>query len=80
MKFVWQISYPPVNGASLGSYVCVKNTTLVIFSDSTSIVLLSIFTMKIFCWVAAYKPDQWKDDLAAWQLAILCHNTLPATA
>ena len=21
---VWQISYPPVNGASLGSYFCVK--------------------------------------------------------
>ena len=25
VKFVWQISYPPVNGASLGSYFCFKN-------------------------------------------------------
>ena len=25
---MWQISNPPVNGASLGSYFCVKNLTL----------------------------------------------------
>ena len=24
---MWQISYPPANGASLGSYFCVKNLT-----------------------------------------------------
>ena len=24
VKFVWQISYPPANGASLGSYFCVQ--------------------------------------------------------
>ena len=27
MKFVWQISYTSANGASLGSYFCVKNLT-----------------------------------------------------
>ena len=25
--FVWQISYPPVSGASLGCYFCVQNLT-----------------------------------------------------
>ena len=25
VKFVWQISYPPENRASLGSHFCVKN-------------------------------------------------------
>ena len=29
MKFVWQISYPPVNGSSLGSYL-VKNGLFVV--------------------------------------------------
>ena len=27
VKFVWQISYPTGNDASLGSYFCVKNLT-----------------------------------------------------
>ena len=30
VKFVWQISYPPANGASLGSYL-VKNASSEIF-------------------------------------------------
>ena len=37
MKSVWQISYPPANGANLGIYFVLKSKKLAVFEAKTSL-------------------------------------------
>ena len=53
MKFVWQISYLPVNSASLGSYFCVKNSKISCFWSKNQLTeSCKLFSNGFWFWLA----------------------------